>query len=146
MRRSFVSAASVLVLALLLPRGAAAQTDSQGKLANVFVDLFTSGAQRNYQTFVSLKNSNPALQGLQLSQDDIVKQAAPSYFLVRLVGLQVSSLPLGTSAGGFTWTFDPAMGAFARSSESFGPTFAERALTVGQEEVQFRLQLPTFVV
>jgi len=137
MRRLFRYGCSVLVLALLVPAGAAAQTTSEGKLANAFIGLFTSGAQRNYQTFVSQKNTNPALQGLQLNQDDIVKQAAPSYFLVRLIGSQVSSLPLGTSAGGFTWTFDPAMGAFARSSESFGPTFAERALTVGKRKFSF---------
>ncbi len=137
MRRLFRSGCSVLVLALLVPAGAAAQTTNEGKLANLFVNVFTSGAQRNYQTFVSQKNTNPALALLQLSQNDIVKQAAPSYFLVRLVGLQLSSLPLGTSAGGFTWTFDPAIGAFARSSESFGPTFAERALTVGKRKFSF---------
>ena len=45
---------------------------------------------------------------------------------------QLSTFPLGSSAGGFTFTFDPARQTFTRSSDSFGPSFAERAMTMGQ--------------
>jgi hypothetical protein len=48
-----------------------------------------------------------------------------------LIG-QIASLPLGSSAGGFTYSFDPALGTFRRASRSFGPTFAERAATIGR--------------
>ncbi|HXH06914.1 MAG TPA: transporter [Vicinamibacterales bacterium] len=50
----------------------------------------------------------------------------------RAVVVQLSTFPLGTSAGGFTYTFDPAIGTFRRSSRSFGPAFAERAFTIGR--------------
>lgn len=46
---------------------------------------------------------------------------------------QLTTFPLGTSSGGFTYTFDPALNIFSRRSESFGPLFAERALTVGRK-------------
>lgn len=45
---------------------------------------------------------------------------------------QLSSFPLASSAGGFTYTFDPSLGVFVRSSDSFGPIYAERADTIGR--------------
>ena len=42
---------------------------------------------------------------------------------------------MASPSGGFTYTFDPALGTFTRTSESFGPTFAERALTIGRGRV-----------
>ena len=50
----------------------------------------------------------------------------------QLLTTQLASLPLGSSSGGFTYAFDPALGTFVRSSPSFGPLFAERATTIGK--------------
>ena len=47
----------------------------------------------------------------------------------------LSTYPVGTPAGGFTYIFDPALGTLTRSSDSFGPSFAERALTTGRGKV-----------
>jgi hypothetical protein len=47
----------------------------------------------------------------------------------------MSTYPIGTPSGGFTYTIDPALGTLMRSSESFGPSFAERALTSGRGKV-----------
>jgi hypothetical protein len=47
-----------------------------------------------------------------------------------LVG-QLATFPLGSSAGGFTYEYDAALGVFNRSTESFGPIYAERAQTLG---------------
>src|SRR4029453_10245571 len=41
----------------------------------------------------------------------------------------------GTSTGGFTFTFDPLLQVYKRSTSSFGPAFAERALTAGRAKV-----------
>src|SRR4030095_12746840 len=49
-----------------------------------------------------------------------------------LASLEVSTAPLGTSTGGFTFTFDPLLRTFRRSASSFGPAFAERGLTTGR--------------
>ena len=46
--------------------------------------------------------------------------------------VQLSTVPIGSSSGGFTYTFDPTVGTFRRASRSFGPAFAERALTAGR--------------
>ena len=39
---------------------------------------------------------------------------------------QLASLPLGSSAGGFTYAFDDALGTFVRTSRILGPSCAER--------------------
>ena len=44
---------------------------------------------------------------------------------------QLATFPLGSSAGGFTFTFDPTRQTFTRTSDSFGPSYAERAMTMG---------------
>ena len=49
--------------------------------------------------------------------------------------LLISTYPIGTPAGGFTYLFDPALGTLSRNSDSFGPSFAERALTTGRGKV-----------
>jgi len=44
----------------------------------------------------------------------------------------LASVPLPTPASGFTYTFDPALGVFNRSTRSFGPLVADRAETIGK--------------
>jgi len=62
--------------------------------------------------------SNPAVEIVQAFNKQMV--------------LQLSTFPLGSSSGGFTYTFDPGVGTFSRASRSFGPSFAERAVTAGR--------------
>ena len=50
---------------------------------------------------------------------------------------QLSAFPLGSSAGGFTYTFDPGLGTYSRNSSTFGPSFLERALTIGKGRFNF---------
>lgn len=56
----------------------------------------------------------------------------PEQFNQQIVTL-LATFPFGSSSGGFTYTFDPSLGTLSRTSESFGPLFAERALTIGRE-------------
>src|SRR5262245_35088734 len=49
--------------------------------------------------------------------------------------LEVTSGPLGTSSGGFVFKLDPSTGLQARTATTFGPSFAERALTLGEGKV-----------
>src|SRR5687768_1928565 len=55
----------------------------------------------------------------------------PLQFNQQVVTL-LATFPIGSSSGGFAYTFNPALGTFSRTSESFGPLFAERALTIGR--------------
>lgn len=63
----------------------------------------------------------------------------PAVAIVRsfntLMVAQLSSFPLGSSTGGLTYEFDASLGTFRRGSASFGPAFAERALTIGRRRL-----------
>ena len=48
---------------------------------------------------------------------------------------QFATFPLGSSTGGLTYVFDESVGTFRRGSRSFGPLFAERALTIGRRKL-----------
>ena len=55
--------------------------------------------------------------------------------LLGLFQAQATTFPIGSSAGGFTWSFDPVLGLPTRRSRSFGPMFAERPLTNGRHRL-----------
>lgn len=59
------------------------------------------------------------------------QQLAPYLFNQQLV-TRLATVPTGSSSGGFSFTFDPALGTFQRATNTFGPSFAERALTNGR--------------
>jgi hypothetical protein len=44
---------------------------------------------------------------------------------------ETTTFPIGSAAGGFSWTFDTGLNAPRRRSQSFGPMFAERPFTTG---------------
>ena len=59
---------------------------------------------------------------------------------------ETTTFPTGTSAGGFTWTFDDTLHVPIRRSRSFGPMFAERPFTTGKGKLNVgaALQHTTF--
>ena len=59
-----------------------------------------------------------------------------SQFSTALVS-QLVTLPLPSPASGFTYEFDPSLGVFQRTTQSFGPILTERAETVGAGRVSF---------
>jgi len=50
---------------------------------------------------------------------------------------QLATVPLPSPASGFTFQFDPSLGTFVRSTESFGPIYAQRADTLGRGKLSF---------
>jgi hypothetical protein len=57
---------------------------------------------------------------------------------------QLGNFPLPSPASGFTFQFDPALGTFTRSTESFGPIFADRAETVGRGKLSLGFSYSRF--
>src|SRR5215203_4268675 len=55
--------------------------------------------------------------------------------------IEVANAPTGSSAGGFVFKLDPATGLRVRTAPTFGPSFAERALTAGEGKVSFGISL-----
>ncbi len=57
---------------------------------------------------------------------------------------QLVSVPLPSPASGFTYHFDPSLGVFQRTTQSFGPILAERAETIGAGRVSFGFAFQRF--
>jgi len=48
---------------------------------------------------------------------------------------QLAAVPLPSPASGFTYSLDPALGVFKRSTQSFGPILSDRAETIGKKKL-----------
>ncbi len=60
------------------------------------------------------------------------------------LAIQLSTFPLASSAGGFTYQYDPTLGTFTRASDSFGPIYTERAETNGKGKFNVGLNFSHF--
>ena len=58
----------------------------------------------------------------------------------RLLLTELTTTPLSSSSGGFSYRFNPEIGTVERASESFGPFFTERSLTVGTRHASLGAQ------
>jgi hypothetical protein len=57
---------------------------------------------------------------------------------------ELSSFPVASAAGGFTYRFDPELGIFTRATDSFGPVYADRADTIGKGKFNVGLNFSHF--
>jgi hypothetical protein len=55
--------------------------------------------------------------------------------------LEVATTPYGTSSGAFVFKLDPTTGLEVRTASTFGPSFAERAITGGAGQVSVAVNL-----
>jgi hypothetical protein len=96
--------------------------------------LFVCSWRANAQTSTSTTGLTPRQVLVQLTNaaGDGGGVTNVGEVIADLVGLEVSTAPIGSSAGGFTFTFDPVTRAFTRAAPSFGPMFGERAITAGE--------------
>lgn len=56
-----------------------------------------------------------------------------------LFQVELSGIPVASSAGGFVYRFSPAFGTVERASDSFGPFFSERAVRNGRGHLSLSL-------
>jgi hypothetical protein len=90
------------------------------------------------------------LTNRSIPTDDLVQDeqaaAASSNAISRILLAELSTLPVSSSGGGFTYRLNPVLGSSVRSSNTFGPFFVERSLTVGKRQTSFGLnyQAATF--
>lgn len=113
--RARVAGVACLLALFVLPRAAAAQS------------------MRDLLSFLLTNRS--------ISTDDFARDeqaAAESRDTITAVLLaELGTLPVDSSGSGFTYRLDETFGGSERSSESFGPFFVERSLTVGRRQASF---------
>jgi hypothetical protein len=137
MRSSVRSWLSIVVL--MIPMQLNAQTNGPG-LSDLVPELILRGITLPGAENPGAPHSghftlgNPTFGGSQgASRPDVGAIRAVEAFGDRLRA-QFANFPLGSSTGGFTYSFNDASGIYTRNTQSFGPAFTERAATVGQRK------------
>lgn len=113
-------------------------TDQRASRALVVLVLLALGvpraaeAQQNLEDVLSFLLTNRSIRTDDPTQDEQAATATRDT-ISRFLLAELSTLPIGSSASGFTYRLDPGLGGgVVRSSDSFGPFFVERSLTAGK--------------
>jgi hypothetical protein len=110
---------------VLIPGFAAAQA-----LSEIVPNLLTQ------ETVFNAKGNVPGIGHTAHFFPDFDQLITPRIINQSIIG-QLSTFLIGSSYGSLTYPFDAALGSFARSSESLGPSLAERPLTIGRRKFSF---------
>jgi hypothetical protein len=97
-----------------------------------------AAGQESISDVLSFLLTNRSIPTEDFVQDELAAAATRdtiSDFLLT----ELSALPTSSSATGFTYRLNPALGSVERSSDSFGPFFVERSLTAGKEQASLGL-------
>ena len=96
----------------------------------------TAAAQQKLSDVLSFLLINRSVVTGDFARDEAAA-AATRDTLVTFILAELNTLPTNSPASGFTYRLDPELGVNVRSSNSFGPFFMERSLTVGKGQVSF---------
>lgn len=127
------------------------------RAALVLASLFAAASVGSAQTGLRDLLTNFLQQGITLAPSPLIGGVShvahfnsldsPQFIALRqfndALAQQLSSFPLASSAGGFTYRLDPALG-FTRASDSFGPIYAERPDTMGKGKFDLGLNYSRF--
>src|SRR5262245_32308445 len=98
----------------------------------------TSTSAQSLDQVLSFLLTNRSIATDDFPRDQAAAKAAGDVISSSLL-LNLSTLPISTSAGGFTYRLDPEIGASIRISDSFDPFHTDRALTASAGQVTFGL-------
>ena len=123
----------LVLVALAMGPDAQAQADHPLRLGELLPDVILRGITLPRPTNAELSHQ------AHFSPIEANELNNPAVGIVqgfnKLMMTQLSTFPLGSSAGGFTYAFDDVLGTFTRASRSFGPSFAERSMTIGRHRM-----------
>lgn len=132
MKRRFATAVAV-VLGMLFAERAHAQSSST-TLVDQMRELFLQSVVLSQTPGgVGVVAHTPVF----LNDPRVVEATSLIDQISQALGTQVSLFPLGSSAGGFTYAYDSELGTFNRTTQTFGPAFAERAAGLGKGRYSF---------
>src|SRR5215218_3867621 len=112
---------ALVFLILTLARSAPALAQNQGQSATDIVG------------FLML---NQAVPTADFERDRAAADAARQTIVNALL-VNLASVPLSTSSGGFVYRFNEQLGTAERAADTFGPFFVERAMTAGRSHPSF---------
>ncbi len=130
--RTLINTGLALLLVLIAAASARAQSGEEN-LSSLLPELILREIRLPTPTTPGLSHS------AHFSPFAVAELENPAVAIVdsfnRLMVVQLSTFPIGSSSGGFSYAFDPTLGTLRRTSSSFGPLFAERAATIGRRRM-----------
>ena len=99
-------------------------------------------AQETVGDVLSFLVTNRSVRTDDFERDRAAAEAARDT-ITRALLVNLTSVPLGTSSGGFLYRLNPELGTVERASDSFGGFFVERALTAGAGRATFGMSAQT---
>jgi hypothetical protein len=122
--------AFLLALGVLLP-AVTARAQTKHKLAFIIPNLYgESGLKVDSAALVTNPDGSLSNHSAHFNS---AFQAEFTQFNVSLAS-QLAAIPVPSPASGFTFTLDSSLGVMKRSTQSFGPIYAERAETIGKNK------------
>jgi hypothetical protein len=128
MMRRLGTTCLLAMLAQSLPAVAQAQ---DAPLSELLVNLFAST--------IRLQPPPPGFVSHEAHFIPTADQLAIPFVANQQLVTQLATFPMGSSSGGFAYDFESATGTFKRATNTFGPAFAERALTNGRGRLSIGL-------
>ena len=107
----------IALILTVLPGAAVAQVETMDEIVHLLV-------------------TNQSVQTGDFVKDRAAADAA-SAALGQALLVSLATLPTGASSAGFTYRFNPSLGTLERTTNSFGPSFVERAVTSGKGRAAF---------
>ncbi len=96
----------------------------------------SAGSATTVQDILSFLVTNQGVQTSDFDRDRTAAEATLSTLTRALLGA-IATVPISTSSSGFTYRLNSELGTVERASQTFGPSFVERALTVGAGQASF---------
>jgi hypothetical protein len=103
-----------------------AQSTQEHQLAGLLLDILSHSGRNATSNVAHPMHFIPGLS-LELAPRELNKAIAS----------QLTTFPLPSSSGGFAFVTDPKTGEVRLTASTFGPVFAERALTIGKKRFEF---------
>jgi hypothetical protein len=97
-------------------------------------------AQQTVRDVLSFLMTNRSIPTGDFVQDQAAA-AATSATVAELLLVELSTVPITSSASGFAYRFDSSLGVAVRMTDSFGPLFVERSLTSGRGRASLAVTL-----
>lgn len=121
----------VVVVLLIAPAPAAAHTLLSEILLKILLsDIVLAPPEGPFSSHEA--HFQPILRPGEVAAGFEINQLEVPLAINSIMAAQLATIPLGSSSGGFSYTFDSALGTFSRQSSTFGSAFVERALTAGR--------------
>jgi len=97
-----------------------------------------AAAGQSVREVVAFLVTNRSIPTDDFVRDDEAAQAT-SEAIADFLSIELATLPIASSASGFIYRFDPALGTVSRLTDSFGAFFTERSMTIGDSLASFSI-------